>query len=344
MNSAAMSVAADPDDCHEIAASLRAMHLIGDGEQFALVRLSGGVSCDVFRIDFPARPALVVKRALARLRVSAEWNAPPERALAEVAWLKLVAGINADWVPSILGEDRARHLFAMEYFSPAEYPLWKGELAAGRSDRDFAATVGGALARIHSATAGNSKIAAAFANDGQFHALRLEPYLLYTAERHPDLAPVIRATVSQIATARIALMQGDISPKNILCGPHGPVFLDAETACYGDPAFDLAFCLNHFLLKRVWQPQWSERYAQDFAALSTRYLGNADWEEPVELDRRSARLLPMLFLARVDGKSPVEYLTTEKDKSYVREQARAMIAQPSASLAELARRYFAGSR
>src|SRR6185295_11809636 len=102
-------------------------------------------------------------------------------------------------------------------------------------------------------------------------ALRLEPYLLYTAERHPDLPPGIRATVSQIATARIALMQGDISPKNILCGPHGPVFLDAETACYGDPAFDLAFCLNHFLLKRVWPPQRSHRYAQDFAALSTRY-------------------------------------------------------------------------
>jgi aminoglycoside phosphotransferase (APT) family kinase protein len=320
------------------------MQLIDDGEEFSLVRLAGGVSCDVFRVDFASRPSLVVKRALARLRVAAEWNAPPERMRAEVAWLKLIAGINPEWVPRILGEDRARHLFAMAYFPPADYPLWKAELAAGRSDIAFAATVGDALARMHAPTAGNATIAAAFANDEQFRALRLEPYLLYTAGRHPDLAPVIRATVNQIAAARIALMQGDISPKNILCGPKGPIFLDAETACYGDPALDLAFCLNHFLLKRVWHPQWREGYAQAFAALSTRYLAIINWEEPGELDRRSARLLPMLFLARVDGKSPVEYLTTEQQKSFVRSEARAMIAQPPANLTELARRYFAGSK
>jgi hypothetical protein len=52
----------------------------------------------------------------------------------------------------------------------------------------------------------------------------------------------------------------------------------------------------------------------------------------------------MLFLARVDGKSPVEYLTKESDKAFVRKSARAMIEQPPESLDELARRYFAGSR
>jgi Ser/Thr protein kinase RdoA (MazF antagonist) len=247
-------------------------------------------------------------------------------------------------VPEILGEDRAHHLFAMEYFPPGKYPVWKAQLAEGNADRGFAAQVGSVLARIHSATAGRTDVAAAFANNAHFHALRLEPYLLFTANRHPDLAQVIRDTASAIGRARIALMQGDISPKNILHGPDGPVFLDAETACFGDPAFDLAFCLNHFLLKCVWHPEWTHRYEQSFDAMKRSYLAGVDWEPARDMDGRTARLLPMLFLARVDGKSPVEYLTEEKDKVLVREWARELLIAPAASLDELARRYFAGSR
>jgi len=204
--------------------------------------------------------------------------------------------------------------------------------------------VGMALAKIHAATAGNVEIADVFANDAQFHALRLEPYLLFTAGRYPDFANAIRDVTTDIAKSRIALMQGDISPKNILCGPDGPIFLDAETACYGDPAFDLAFCLNHFLLKTVWHPQWLDNYARAFSAMHKAYADGVGWEEPEGLDRRAARLLPMLLLARVDGKSPVEYITSEPDKAYVRAKARAMIELPPESLNAVARRYFAGSR
>ena len=128
------------------------------------------VSCDVYRFKVKRRPPFVVKRALAKLRVTADWRAPPERAATEVAWIRLVGAIDPRWVPKILGEDRSRHLFVMEYLAPDKYPLWKSELAAGRADSDFAAQAGDALARIHAATAGKPDIEAAFANDGQFHA------------------------------------------------------------------------------------------------------------------------------------------------------------------------------
>jgi aminoglycoside phosphotransferase (APT) family kinase protein len=333
-------------DFPDIAASLAAMGLVGAGAPFAIRTLSGGVSCDVLLIEAKGRSPLVVKRALPKLRVAADWRAPPERAATEVAWLKLVAGIEPHWVPAILGEDRTHHLFAMAYFPTESYPVWKAELAAGRIDVDFARSVGAALARIHAATAGKPAIAAAFANDAQFRALRLEPYLLFTAERHPNLAPAIRDEVDRIAVSRIALMQGDISPKNILCGPQGPVFLDAETACFGDPAFDLAFCLNHFLLKSVWHPAWTARYAQAFRAMKDAYGAGVTWEKAGEIDRRTARLLPMLLLARIDGKSPVEYLTDEADKSFVRAAAIQMIVEPPQNLDMLAETYFAvaGSR
>jgi len=51
-----------------------------------------------------------------------------------------------------------------------------------------------------------------------------------------------------------------VSPKNILCGPDGPMFLDGETTSCGGPAFDFAFCLNHRLLKCVWHPHWTQDY------------------------------------------------------------------------------------
>lgn len=322
------------------------MGLLAEGEQFAVRTLAGGVSCDVYCVKIERRPPLVVKRALAKLRVAADWRAPPERASTEVAWLRLVAGIEPRWVPRVLGEDRERHVFAMTFLPPRTHPIWKAELAAGHVDVAFAGTVGAALARIHAATAGRADVAAAFDNGSQFRALRLEPYLLFAATRHPALAQALEDEVRRIAAARIALMQGDISPKNILCGPDGPVFLDAETACFGDPAFDFAFCLNHFALKSVWHPENTAQYAQAFRAMADAYLNGVTWEPRHDIDRRTARLLPMLLLARVDGKSPVEYLDADADKSFVRAAAIQMIVEPPQNLAMLASAYFpvAGER
>ena len=295
------------------------------------------MSCDVWLVTLQSGPRLVLKRALPKLRVAADWRAPAGRSVAEVRWMKLVATqLNQNLVPEILGEDAARHTFAMQYLPPDEYPLWKTQLAAGSADFNFAAQVGSALARIHAATASRPDIAIQFSNDAQFAALRLEPYLLHTAKKHPDLAPQIRALADEIATARIALMQGDISPKNILCGPEGPVFLDAETACYGDPAFDLAFCLNHLLLKCVWHPEFRSRYLASFAALAAAYRKGVDWEPSAVMDQRTAALLPALLLARIDGKSPVEYLTSEPDKTFVREAATALFAARCPSPAPIA--------
>src|ERR1700733_3599745 len=307
----------------DIKAALRDM---GFGPVLRMEPLGGGVSCDVFVVDLADR-RICVKRALAKLRVEADWRAPAERSEAEVAWIRQVSGIDPAWVPAVLAQDPARHVFAMEFLP---YPVWKTELAEGRIDPSFAAKVGRALARIHAEPVAPER----FANDAQFHALRIEPYLLYTADRHPDVAPRIRAIASGVASARIALMHGDVSPKNILVGPPGPVFLDAECACYGDPAFDLAFCLNHLLLKAVWHPEDAHALFEAFAALKSAHSPDAD------LDRRAAALLSAFLLARIDGKSPVEYLTDEREKEFVRARAKAFLCEISLSLDELGRRWF----
>ncbi|HEY7979277.1 MAG TPA: aminoglycoside phosphotransferase family protein [Rhizomicrobium sp.] len=336
-----MSVTPNAEDKETITAALRRMDLLAEGQAFSASTLAGGVSCDVWHVKTADGREMVVKRALPRLRVEADWRAPAERASTEADWFRQVAEFDPRLVPEVLGEDRAHHIFAMEYLPADTHKLWKAELAAGRADAAFAARVGETLAHIHAASANREDLMHDFAHDTQFHALRLEPYLLHTAKAHPDVAPRIRALVDGVAKARIALMQGDVSPKNILIGPDGPVFLDAETACYGDPAFDLAFCLNHLLLKCVWHKKFKADYLQSFDALASAYLENVTWEESADIEARTAALVPALLLARIDGKSPVEYLTAEKDKAFVRETAKKMLLAKYATLDALVKSWSA---
>ena len=74
----------------EILRALHADRLVAEGDTPSVEPLSGGVSCDVFRVELPQGP-VCVKKALARLRVAAEWLAPVERVHNEVAWLRFAA-------------------------------------------------------------------------------------------------------------------------------------------------------------------------------------------------------------------------------------------------------------
>ena len=319
---------------------LRRAGLVARDEAPRAAPLTGGVSSDIWRVEC-ARGTLCVKRALPRLKVAQLWEAPVERNRYEWRWMQTADAIVPGSAPRVLAHDEAG-FFAMEFLDGARHPLWKAELRAGRADADFARAVGERLVRIHAATAGRAEIAQAFASDANFRAIRLEPYLLAAARRHADLAPPLCALAERTAATRLALVHGDVSPKNILVGPRGPVFLDAECAWYGDPAFDLAFCLNHLLLKCLWVPQAAAEFMRCYDALAGAYLAGVTWEPAAGIEARAASLLPGLLLARVDGKSPVEYLTDEKDQARVRACARVQLEKPPERLAEM-RRAWPGS-
>ena len=288
--------------------------------------LGGGVSSDIWRVDL-AGGTVCVKRARPRLRVAQLWEAPVERNRYEYEWFRVAGAAAPGTAPKVIAHEG--DAFVMEYLDPARHPVWKALLSEGRADAGFAAQVGRALARIHAATTG---VGARFPTDEIFYAIRLEPYLLATAEAHPALKGRLEALVERTANTRICLVHGDVSPKNILAGPRGPVFLDAECAWYGDPAFDLAFCLNHLLLKCLWVPRAKAGFLRCFEALSAAYLEAVPFEGAEE---RAATLLPALLLARVDGKSPVEYVNDEAQKARVRRCASRLLRAPVATLSEV---------
>ena len=317
--------------------ALRRMGLLAqDAAPPPLLPLPGGVSSDIVRVDLPSGP-ICLKRALPKLKVKADWQAPVERNRWEVEWMRVAAAIEPTAVPHVLGEDPASGTFAMEFLDPAQYAVWKTRLLEGDAPTGFAAQVGSRIATIHAHTANRADLARTFATDHIFFPIRLEPYLAATARAHPDLAAQLQALIDVTGHAKLALVHGDVSPKNILCGPRGPVFLDAECAWYGDPAFDLAFCLNHMLLKCVWRPQSTADYLACFEALARSYLEQATWESKAALEARTAHLLPGLLLARVDGKSPVEYITQDAQRNVVRSAARQFLVQPTEHLSDIVR-------
>jgi aminoglycoside phosphotransferase (APT) family kinase protein len=326
------SEASDPQAA--ILSFLRDAGLLGARSAPRLTALTGGVASDIWKIETADR-IFVVKRALPKLRVAQEWTAPVSRNASEVAWMQAAGSVVPDAVPHVLADDPVVGAFAMEFLDPGDFPVWKGELAKGRIDPAFAASVGRIVAAIHAATAHSASVAEKFANDAVFHSIRLEPYLEATARVHPTLAPTLMSLSRATLATKIALVHGDVSPKNILVGPRGPIFLDAECAWFGDPVFDLAFCLNHLLLKCIWVPAAADRFLASYDALKDAYLERVTWERADVLEQRAARLLPALLLGRIDGKSPVEYITDERGKSRVRQVATGLIASPVATLAEI---------
>ncbi len=319
-------------------ADLAGLGLIRAGERPHAVPLTGGVSSDIWKVDLPAGP-VAVKRALAKLKVAQDWRAPVGRSRYEIRWFRAVARIIPEAVPALVAADEDAGVFAMSYLDPAHHPLWKRQLLDGHVEVGTAEEVGRRLARIHAATARDKSIPDLFPTDTIFHDIRLSPYLEAAAARHPDRAEALHRIVTTTATTRRALVHGDVSPKNILVGPAGPVFLDAECAWFGDPAFDLGFCLNHLLLKCLVRREAATALMASFEAMSRRYLAGVDWEPAADLEARTAVLLPGLLLARVDGKSPAEYLTAEADKAIVRRVARHLLDQPVARLALVAQQW-----
>lgn len=301
--------------------------------------LTGGVSSDIVHIRLQDGRDFAAKRALPRLKVAAEWTAPLERNHYEIAWLRRAGAIVPGAAPKVLGEDRQHGIALLEYLPAEDHLLWKSELLAGRADPAVPVAVADALGRIHAATLNDPQVAAEFPTDHLIDALRFDPYLRFTAGRHPELSRQILGVLETTAATRLALVHGDVSPKNILVSKRDghPIFLDAECAWYGDPAFDAAFCLNHLLLKSVHVPAIRSALLAQAEAFAATWLGHFPETLRGGLEARVAALLPCLILARVDGKSPVEYLG-DAERKRVRDIAIPMISTPPDSISDVIER------
>lgn len=312
--------------CQDLVTDLK----LGDPNDVTNVTpLTGGVASEIASIQMGDQQ-YCVKFALAKLKVAADWHAPVHRNAAEYAWLSVAQHVVPDSAVKLFGHSKTQQGFAMEFVAGDDVYLWKQAMLDGETPKGEAAAVGEMLGKVHQASTADDFDTSAFQNRDDFHALRIEPYLLFTVEKHPDI-PQLKTLADMLYASNSVLVHGDVSPKNILFRSNGPIVLDAECATMGDASFDIAFCLNHLMLKAVHVPAIRQDLLDAALDFWAAYAPHITWEDAATLEARSCHLLAALMLARVDGKSPVEYLSAAEQER-VRQLAIPLIHTPISTI------------
>ncbi|HEY6226838.1 MAG TPA: phosphotransferase [Verrucomicrobiae bacterium] len=329
-------------------AHARSRGWLAPDENAKVTLLGGGVSNIVLKVT-SAQQNFVIKQALPKLRVAMDWQARIDRIFIERDALKeLHAILPAGTVPAVLYEDPQNYLFAMTA-APDDAKNWKTELMAGRVEPWVAEEAGWMLGEIHRRFQADERVRARFADSTNFIELRADPYFVTVGRHHPDLKPIVDAEIKALLETKWTLVHGDYSPKNILIRadvaatedrerdpsirprrgrPQPRLFLiDCEVAHLGHPAFDAAFCLNHFCLKSVHFAQRKNAYLELARHFWRTYTANFATPRFDELSQRTVMQLGLLQLARVDGKSPAEYLTDSDKKEKVRRIGRMLLSK-----------------
>jgi aminoglycoside phosphotransferase (APT) family kinase protein len=319
-------------DSHALLSRLQKTGRVQSPEATA-VPLTGGVSSEIWRVtDGPEH--FVVKRALPKLKVRDDWFADPARNGVEHDCLAYLDRIVPGCVPRILFRDSDAGLFGMEFLDE-RFANWKTELLQGVTREEDAARAAKLMATIHAASWADADGRARFQAWPNFFALRVEPYLLTTGSRHPRLRGFFEEEAERLGSTSLALVHGDFSPKNILISRERLVLLDCEAAWFGDPAFDAAFLLNHLFLKALHLPAWRENYLRLAFVCWSEYRASLADRFDGSLSSRIGKLLLMLMLARMDGKSPVEYIVEERKKELVRAFVGRMLAAGALAMEEI---------
>ncbi len=307
--------------------------------------LGGGVSNIVVRVDFPdPSDNVVIKQSLPRLRVEQEWLADQARIHHEASALRYFEDVlPRSSLPAVIHEDREHFLFVMS--AARQTRTWKDDLLSGNVDMQVAAEVGRLLGTMHqhSAVVGEAIPPALqeFADQRCFVQLRVDPYHRATALVHTDLEDAIEGEAQAMLGRRLCLVHGDYSPKNVIVTgtEEEPTafLLDFEVVHLGNPVFDLAFVLNHLTLKAIHRPDLVAQYNAAGTAFWSAYCCNSQTfaTDPVRLQLETIRQMGVLLLARIDGKSPAEYITADLQKSLARRLARTILSGDICSLPDL---------
>jgi aminoglycoside phosphotransferase (APT) family kinase protein len=293
---------------------LKAHGKIAPNESPRVTVLSGGVSNRTVLVERESGEAWVVKQALEKLRVQVDWFSSPERIHREalgIRWLGELAPPGA--ITPFIFEDFDGHLLAMAAV-PQPHENWKHMLLRGDLHADHVDQFARLLGFIHRESALRSdELEPVFGDRGFLETLRLEPYYEYAASQVPESVSFYADLLVETRAINQTIVHGDYSPKNVLVHRDRLILLDHEVIHFGDPGFDLGFALTHFISKAHHLPDHRTAFAEAARAFWNRYeetVSGSDWA--VELQPRAVRHTLACLLARVAGRSPLEYLDPEE--------------------------------
>jgi thiamine kinase-like enzyme len=324
-------------------AYLRSTERIGIDERPFIRTLSGGVSNRTVYVERSNGEAWVIKQALEKLRVQVDWFSSPERIHREALGLQWLAQLAPPGtITPLIFEDHEHHLLAMQAV-PQPHSNWKTLLLEGKLDNHDVEQFARLLGTIHrNAHLQREQIAPLFDDRSFFVSLRIEPYYAYTAEQVPEAAHFLNTLIEETLTLRLTLVHGDYSPKNILVYNNRLILLDHEVIHFGDPAFDLGFSLTHLLSKahHLIRPDFADA-ARHYWSVCCQTLTDVDWIN--DLEARAVRHTLACLLARVAGRSPLEYLNAD-ERARQRTVVVSLMQNPPTTIDDLSVRFIAELR
>lgn len=289
---------------------------IPNGTPIRVTPLPGGVSNYVWHVH-AAEDAYVLKQPLEKLATPVEWKSGLGRLEREVACMRFLAEILPEGqVPVVVRHDPESHAVLMRA-APSTAVSWKRLLMGGHFGSETADRVGKMLRTIHEESRRRvAEVRPTFDDVTFFEELRIDPFHRYLQNQYPGMRPEIERLIEQLTTNRICLTHGDYSPKNFLVADDGSlILLDFEVAHWGNPVFDLAYCIGHLMLKG-----WALRKEPEAALLITRFLDAYGLETDPLIPH-----LGLMLLARLDGKSTVDYVTDQMMRAHIRSIAQSWI-------------------
>ena len=265
--------------------------------------LTGGVSNVVLAIT-TANQKLVLKQALAELAVTEKWLADPRRAIVEADAIKLFNQLSPDQVPKLIFLDPERFILVLERV-PVGSTVWKSDLLAGVINPDVGASLGKTLATWHNYGEVTASAKIKFMEDKLFEQLRIDPFYRFVAAKNPQIEVAIRKLINELEGDKTTIVHGDFSPKNIMVSMHDQIYiLDFEVTHVGNPVFDLAFLIAHLLCKFF----RTEDRLQAKLLSTTANIFTTEYARLRSISPSVAKHTALIALARVEGKSPVNYL------------------------------------
>jgi len=337
-----MNAFLDIEQTDDLIEYLRHRGLFEKGDRCTAVVLRGGVSNKAVLVKGPTR-SIVVKQALEKLRVATDWHADPARIEREAIGLKLLEPLApAGSITPFVFEDVPLFLLGMEAV-PDPHENWKTVLLRGEVADDAIHQFGSLLGRIHfQGTKLDAEALRPIQDRRFFEELRVDPYYRFAAKNNPETTEFYTHLISDMKAMPLTVVHGDFSPKNILVYQGRLVLLDHEVIHLGDPTFDLGFALTHLLSKANHLRSSRDLFLQAAGNFWKSYLIEArSLATEKDFESRACRQTLACLLARIDGRSPLEYLTPE-ERGAQKRAALELMQKPPAHINDLIREF--GSR
>ncbi len=297
-------------------------------------KLKGGVSSEVYYVK-THNNNYCIKRSLKKLLVKKKWIVNTNRIKFEYLWLKNCKNLLNNNIPKTYEFNDKKKYIIMEYLDQLEYKTLKELYFEGKINIKTIKLISKHLYKIHSNSNSLDFKKTFEGNSKNFYDLRIDPYFNEVGRVYPKYKSYISNINKEYFKYSTSLVHGDFSPKNILIGKNKILYIDAECSNFGDPVFDLVFFSNHLLIKSIFFKENSEKFAKSYMIFYKEYLKELSKKSYNAYLNRIIKMTPIMLLARIDGKSPVEYIKTNKLKNIIRKNAFKLLSRKIENLKDI---------